>query len=375
MFLSYISSGQLPQLLSPTLPAQFPVPKISTDDSSDKLNDSDIDNLPILLLSPTLPTIFAPSPKLEQKELKEPKSEPKKPSTVDSVLGEKEKTPKSSPVRWINKLNDPNKPRFLLRVSLLPLKFDVFRSPQGLGISEAKEPQKESVKEKPDPARVHWLKTARDLATDGKDNLTKIVLQFDRMLCLAIANDADEKHRKSVAERHWVAFLDEFEPLVNRIEKFLITNNIHDKKKAYLSFLVGVLFCMKALVVKRINGLISANLRAASDPKKQSLFSHTIIRNHELISEHLATAQTFFVNCPSPSTVFPKSWHNRHSLPGKTSSDGLLNPSTDHYYAPLGSYSDLRDAAGYLYCCLREFCELHASEMGTKYVIQAGKKF
>lgn len=375
----YVTLGQLPQLLSPTLPPQFAKPDFmgsyendendpsDNDDEPSRLsNGSDIDNLPILLLSPTLPTMF------------EPKAE-----NTPEVQGKLPK--KASPrgrVRFINKLSDPKKPRFLVRMSLpLAALRNVHPKPlKGLGIIEAgSKPSSPGLKKEP---VLFWQKQAKSASANAdrvraKDPLFSVVIQFDWMLCLAIASDYEEKATSSSAERIWGVYVDGIPPFVSRIEKYIKTHNVQDKKKAYLTFLVGVLTNLKALAIKRITKSLRNAAETLDSRNKTVELQAQIIDHHQTISETLAEAQSFFTLCPSPSTVFPKSWHNRATPVQKANTDLPLHPALDKYYAPLGCYSDLRDACGYLYCCLREFMEVYGSEVneGNKYTFQSGKKY
>lgn len=420
MVSSYITSGKLPQLLSPSLPPQFPIPKllIIDTDSEKSHNDSDIDNMPILLLSPTLPTMFAPLGFEKNDPKNDPKNDLRSDLKNDHIIGKSRSDSlplEKKTVRWINKPSS-DKPKFLLRISLGPSEkyTNTFKeNPKGLGISEKHPPRQienerhqqqhhekhqEKLKQKDIPKnelRLHWLKMAKEChslfeSTKSKDVLFSIVVQFDWFICIAVANHADEMFRMShglgVSERHWFQYLEEFSPFVAKIEKYLVSHNIHDKKKAYLSFLVGILSCMKALVIKRINGVITTNIKGFSSEKHPSMETQTkiiaqqnfLIKNHLTMTDLFADAQSFFINCPSPSTVFPKSWHNRRPPINKPGPDldSILMPASDKYYAPLGPYSDIRDACGYLYWCVGEFCDVYALEInsGNRYILRSGKR-
>lgn len=377
MVSSYTSTGALPTLLSPTLPPQFESThqlrksdeefEHEDDDEFQKLGDSDIDNMPMSLLSPTLPTMF--SENLQKSDNSSALAHPlpkKLPSTVASVLS----NGTHSKVRWINKLGHAEKPRFLLRISfaLLTRYKTTFRakSPakvQGLGISEAKKPETNAEK-------THWLKVAKDAQAHAekiraRDPLLSVIVQFDGFLCLAIAHEYDK-----VKKLAWTSLYADVPAFVQRIEKYIKTHNVQDKKKAYLSFLVGVLSTIKALMLKRVNSALQST---AKDDTIADL--HKIIENHTLMADHFAEAQTFFSNCPAPATIFPKSWHNRSVAP-TTLQNTHLAPGSDKYYLPLGPYSDLRDGCAYLCCCLREILELYGSEMngGVRYNLQCAPK-
>lgn len=400
MVSSYTSSGALPMLLSPTLPPQFEssaIPKtmsnfeIGDDLDSDKL-ESDIDNMPMSLLSPTLPKMFAKAAKPRtQLVLPSPK---KLPSTVDSVL----RTVKCK-VRWIDK-REAEKPRFLLRISFGQLTSykNAFRSKspiKGLGISERK-PEKEKIKqevkkedtksetvklEKPhgskdDSPHSHWMKMARETQAfadkvRAKDPLLGVVAQFDWLLTMAVSCDHDEKLKSANVDRHWSTLHDVIPPVVANIESYIKTHNVQDKKKAYLSFLVGILAVVKALILKRVNLTMPSSQDA--DKKMEGLQKQ--LANYTSMADHFEESQSFFSNCPAPATIFPKSWHNRSPSVTKPTMN-IMAPGADAYYLPLGPYSDLHEGCAYLCCCLREFAELYGAEMnnGVRYNLQCAKK-
>lgn len=373
----YVALGRLPPLLSPTLPPQFAKPEhvglendeneaSENDDEPSRLaNASDFDNLPILLLSPTLPTMF------EQKSL------------TPQALGKlPKKTSPSGRVRYINKLHDTKKPRFLVRVAL-PLSTLRNLQPKalkGLGIIETGS-KPDSPVQKKEPV-VFWQKQAKNASGQAdrvrtKDPLFSVMVEFDCILCLAIASDYEEKATSGSSGRIWSTFIEAIPPFVSRIEKYIKSHNVQDKKKAYLTFLVGVLTNLKALAIKRITRSLQAVAETLDAKGKTADIYAQILDYHQTLSDNLAEAQSFFTLCPSPSTVFPKSWHNRTTPVQKPNTDLPLHPALDKYYAPLGYYSDLRDACGYLYCCLREFMEVYGSDIneGNKYTFQSGKKY
>lgn len=392
MIASYTSNGLLPTPLSPTLPPKYgeqppsrlegsapasrlegSAPESHPEDEAD--DESDIDNLPMSLLSPTLPNLGEQKPTTPA-PLAHPL--PKKPSTVSSVLNGNAR----GKVRWINKLSD-GKPRFLLRIlfkAQLAKYKSTFRprSPakvQGLGIIEPKKA--------PEP-KQRWYKVARDIQmlndkVRAKDPLFSVILEFDWLLATAIAHDTEEKQRSKALERSWNSLYAEIPLLVQRIEKYIKTNNVSDKKKSYLSFLVGVLAIAKALLLRRVNSLIKNDLSSHAQEKGDTRKIHDlqaqIIHNYAAMEDHFAESQSFFANCPAPATIFPKSWHGRAPSIARPP-DTVLSPSTDKYYLPLGPYLDFKDAAAYLYRCVREFCDHVGPEIngGAKYALQVARK-
>lgn len=388
----YNSTGVLPPKLSPKLPPQFDF--MSNDNKhlrkEDDSAESDIDNMPMSLLSPTLPNLF---PETSRNEKRKPQKEnlkselvqpsPRSAATVSSVLTERNS--KSNRVRWINKINDREKPRFLMRITfkrLLPKYKDIFspKSPvkyQGLGI-DMNEASEASAKE-------YWLKVAKDIQSNGekltsRHSMLLLVYQFDWILCLLIAHGQDGVDSSS--ERHWYALRNEIPPLVQRIEKYVKTNNVDDKKP-YLTFLVGILLTIKALILKRVNSILKSSVEGyfdQKDPNAQMMnkvinLQKRIISNQQQSEDDLAESQACFTKCGSPAKLFPKSWEFRKNAFQRQSSF-VLTPSTDKYFLPLGVYSDLREGCAYLYCCVREFLDLYYSEIcgDVRYTLQSGQR-
>lgn len=115
---AYQDTGTLPPILSPTLPgSEKPIssgsPSRKEKDNTLKKNEEiDSDLIPLSMLSPTLPPVFD--------DLKRPTNQiqqpiPRKPITIkeDILLST---APSKTKIRWINKMNDSTKPKFLLRV-------------------------------------------------------------------------------------------------------------------------------------------------------------------------------------------------------------------------------------------------------------------
>lgn len=361
MIASYTSSGALPPLLSPSLPSEYTSAPAPT--HTPAYTDHDIESLPMSLLSPTLPALYSESPR--PATLAQPI--PKKPIGA-GVLG----TARASRVRWIDKSADRDKPRFLLRILFKDsAKYKTAfrtRSPtraQGLAIFDG---SRDVFRLLQSPSPAPWPKVVRDLREQrekhAKNPMYAIVVQFDIVLTLAVCLYAEQASDWS----RWETLMTEIPLAVHRIEKYIKAGNVSDKKKSYFSFLVGVLATTKALVLKKHNSL----LRAKGEPES-TLALQTMLANYSKIENDLAEAQSFFANCPPAATVFPKSWHTRSlSFPRQT--EASLSPWSDKFFLPLGVYSDLREACAYLFCCVREFCEVFATELGAKYTLQAGQK-
>lgn len=398
----YTSTGSLPPRLSPKLPPQFEMKEINNhpdEDEPQESSESDIDNTPMSLLSPTLPSMFTEHPrdtkgdaKRVQKDFESPNLAhplPKRPSTVSSVLSGANQ--KSNRVRWINKVNHAEKPRFLMRLTfkLLLTKYKSTFAPKspvkyhGLGIDI--KATNSDVK-----GKDFWLKVAKDIHnrndTTSRGSLLTLILQFDWILCLVIANDQDEHGKPqmtgSTAEQHWYNLRNEIPAFVQRIEKFIRSNNV-EEKKPYLTFLVGVLQTMKALILKKVNSILKTSLDGyfeQKDPNSQIMnkvikLQKQVIFNRHQSDEYLAEAQSFFARCDAPSRVFPKTWESRRTSFQRVPL-AVTSPAEDGYFLPLGSYSDIRECASYLYCCLNEFLDLYEPEISgdVRYILQSGQK-
>lgn len=404
MLQSYTTSGALPTPLSPTLPPRFAPIKpengnLDHEDDGDDSVDSDIDNLPMSLLLPTLPHTFAdgnaskkPSKSPAVENGKAPLAHPlpkKPPTTVSSVLtGGNSRNGK---VRWVNRAGSSEKPRFLLRLTfkLLLAKYKSVFSQKpstkvlGLGI-EAKKG------DDPDD-KAYWLAIARETQEFSEkvlksEPLLSVIAQFDWLLVLCIATDHEEKLRSvnklAPPERQWHSLYKEIPHFVNRIERYIKANDVTDKQKSYLSFLVGILSVMKSLLLKRVNAAYqtvneSLQSKEPSTEIRNKIIDlqNQVIANYQQMEDHYAESQSFFGNCPAPSTIFPKSWSNRSGSIPKVSSEPL-NPATDKYFLPLGQYSDVREGCAYLYACLKGFTDVFGPEIngGVKYNFQAGSQ-
>lgn len=427
MLSSYTASGALPTPLSPTLPPQYAQKRADDTLDQDDDTESDIDNLPMSLLLPTLPHIFDGRERHERQEKgqrgekqekqerqneermekqredkldrsrddrdKESKSNtplahplPKKPpTTVSSVLsGGNSRTSK---VRWVNRATNTDKPRFLLRITFkLALgKYKSIFGPQakvqGLGIEPSKDSEVDD--------RHYWLNIAKETQEYGEkvqasNPLLSVIVQFDWLLVLCICHHHEEKSLLSgrSASDRWHSLYKEISPFIGRIEKYIKANEVSDKQKSFLSFLVGILAVVKALVLKRINGVlqtaIDAKLAKDHTPERENRVGELqmqIIANYRHMEDRYAESQSFFANCPVPSMIFPKSWANRSASIPRVS-DEPLQPAADKYFLPLGPYSDLREGCAYLYGCLRGFTDVFGSDIngGVRYNFQGGTK-
>ncbi|GEQ67713.1 hypothetical protein JCM33374_g1378 [Metschnikowia sp. JCM 33374] len=396
MLSNYTASGILPPPLSPTLPPRFAskeTPELNANKHTISDDDVDTDSLPLSLLSPTLPSMFQDTKVTLAHPL------PEKPSTVHSVLHGDTKPSKNNRVRWVDKLDDPNKPRFLLRICFSS-SVDAYRKinhskpqqsihkapqhgVQGLAITGLKPDNGPSIKSL-------WPKGYKEFSirytkSSKEDTLLSITAQFDWILCSSIACDHATANKSKVvpsSAESWGSLLTDIPSFVHRIERFIKGNKVSDKKKSYLSFFVGVLAVCKALILKRANSVLLSSIETASQrdsstahKEKVIAIQEQVIQNYRKIEGHFAESQSFFKNSPSPSTVCPKTWSLRSpAIPKPVES--LIAPSSDAFFLPLGPYSDLAEACAFLYGCLREFIDIFEIELigGGRYHLQSGQR-
>lgn len=351
---SYNESGYLPPILSPTLPPQFEVEESDTNKQNIRarvLNEelgkyeSD-DDLPLLMLSPTLPAIFNTERTLE---------------------------PSRPRVRYINQIS--NKGRFLVRIKFVSR--DRFRSVgvTGLGIriekTELEQTKVKAQKDSEPPGHSintsglgpEWLRGAREteaLASQNK-TLASACMYLDLVLQYAVACDKEESGRTST-ERSWTQLGQALQTAANHLEQMALKYEDH-KLKTYLLFFVGLLIQLRGIVLKRVNSIF-AKVVDGYKPKSDTDTVHSqayeyqrkIIDNYNAMLDHFSRARTYF-NCPGILVMFPKAWHIRSKRPPKQ--QGAINLVQDKFCLPLGIYSGLNEYAAFMYHSATEFLDLY----------------
>lgn len=368
LFANYIASGALPAPLSPTLPPEFEGRRFTPDYNEHEVDDSADSDADVLV------SLISPAPPQ--------RTRPRQPAP--KLI--KARTARS--VRVVNRLADPDRPRLLVRINYRPRtkarrpeKSDESRSTSSTG-SKVPEPKKNDVA--PEDAefrpRAAWAALIRELQAQGErasksEFFFSLVVQLDAIMCSVVACEPDEHPKRSVAERNWLHVHASVPQFVTRIERHLKAHPISEKRKAMLSFLVANLAVVRALLLKRVMGLLLLQLRDDTDVNRAHDVQKRIIEFYQKMEDNFAQSQTFFSLSPPPATVFPQSWHNRaSSIPRPV---GLpLSPATDKYFLPLGIYSDLREAVAYLHSCVREFAEMLGPELNgdVRYNLQSGQK-
>lgn len=322
---------------------------------------------------------------------------PKKPpATVASALAGSRGT-----VRWVIRGSGSDKPRFLLRVTFTQ-RLGKYRSTftRGLGIllEEPKSERKEKSEDKRDKKEAKDEKDEKDkLSVNVKDHafwsavadetqeqvtrdsstqpLTSLVARFDRVIVLCLACEAISLTN---SPSDWMALHKELSPFAASVERCIRTNAMKDRQKAYLSFLVGVVTHIRALVLKRANDVLQTAVdeETLQNETAQALeLSQQTVANFRTSESHFAEAQSFFTHCPPPPTIFPQAWqHRATSIPRLP--EAKMAPATGQYYLPLGPYLDLSEGCAYLLACLREFVEVCKADIngGKRYTFQCTKR-
>lgn len=389
---NYTINGTLPAPLTPTLPPRFEEKKFEHEDNEHEddyeSNDSELDNIPSLL-SPAPSQGSKTEPSISKVTTKaKPVLALGKASLIAS---------KNISVCIKNKLSDRERPRLLVRISFKALTSKLKTKLRIKAQEDTHVPASKKVfvlkgnRETDFKPRSSWASIITDVQNHCdkvslSDFFFSVVLEFDCIICSIIASEPEEKPQAStkpgVAERNWNYIHSSVPLFVTRIEKYLKANNVSDKMKSLLSFLVGILAIVRALLLKRINANIMLqtnyynskvatieDLRRINDLRKQ------VVDNYYKSEDNFAQSQSFFTLSPPPATVFPHSWHSRtFSIPRP--SRLTLSPSSDKYFLPLGSYSDLREAVAYLYSCVTEFSVIFGSQIngGVKYTLKSGQQ-
>lgn len=247
----------------------------------------------------------------------------------------------------------------------------------------------------------YWLNLARDIdrrveQTDfGKEPLLLIVMQFDSLLIYMISYDYDEKLKLVTnvlpSERYWDLTYQNLQSFIKKIEGFYNSLEQHLRVRTYISFLIGLLYQERGLILKRINSILkkvidlymakttgsqyTGDMVAELNSKIIELQQKTI-HNFNQLTENFSNAQSYLSISPAVSVNFPKTWYNRSSkVNPRQNNDTSLIPGNDSYYLPIGVYTDLREMNGLIYNCVREFIEIFLHENNSyRYKLRAGSK-
>lgn len=364
---AYQELGELPPILSPTLPKR---------DGDDLLS-----LLPLLL--PTLPPIFTallPS---------------KSPSKVSTPRETSPATTRKYRVKWISQM-DAARPRFLVRITFDPTYYRArikaglaakLKSPvklQGLGISLTPPQQQSS----PSPAEAeavakknHWVGLARTaksqcLDKDG-DDVRALVAGLDAVLMYIIAYDIDERLKDAAnvlpLERHWKALDGDIRAILQRVAK---ANPPHSSLAEFFNIFTSLLHTCRAMIQLRIHSILRKvatlyNTKGAGLEQKVIDLQSQALTAYDNFSEYLAASKPSVIYSLVPSRL-PQTFRRKQSSLEKAQPESLLDPknrfrpSKALYYLPLGPYLSLSEAAGLLFSATNEFIEIFNKNSGKR---------
>lgn len=303
MLTSYQEYGLLPPILSPTIPQKEDHP----------------DDVPLSMLSPTLPTQFT---------LEHPAPKRAKPPLQHEVALPSQKVK----VRWINKLNQPH-PRFMLRMNFDREKYQQAFKVTGLGISSGDVPVSTigpSISTL--VARLHRLLKEAKGECDRASNEQLVVALADYLL-LQIALSTQEKSSES-----WKRASE----LCKRLSGALAG---HTKGMS----LKGVIYMVHAVILRQEIIALQKALEKISTQEKTIDIQKKIIRKYGEIEQNLRRAAQYSSKMASE---LPTTFHKLLNTP--PSSRKVMEPSQEPYMLPLGSFSGIGEACGLLYQAVSE---------------------
>lgn len=439
MLASYQDNGLLPPPLSPSLPSSLNNPSDTSSISSTTSTTTTAydDDVPLSMLSPTLPSIFE-SRSSRELQLPAPKrarsvgvgltSTPRDSESPSPPLIQN-KSAQSIPVPYTQSntqsnssllvtvkrsLNNPT-PKFIVQISVPPPKSPTKRTTRpmaGLGITTSStntnsKPKSDPIKEagllattsneeeqknKLIHRKNYWVQLARETKQRAKELVTlekpimAIIVRFDSILLYIISCDYEEKVKLATKalplERYWSILMQDCMDLI----KLIKTTPASDPQ---WELLIGILHLTRAVVLKRINSILNRTVQLYMNKRSDGgniieltnkiiELQRTQISNSEYISVEFRLAEQYHQSGLS-AKYFPKTWAKRlNDIPNNSNSTTKTSivPGTDSFYLPIGIYSDLQDVGGYMFSCVREMMEIIASDNLRKfvYLLKSGLK-
>lgn len=397
MITSYQEHGVLPPILSPTLPTDT------------KYRDEDVNDLaPLSQL--TLENAPVKKSGLEKRPPKH-SPEPKK--------------QESSKVRWVNKLNDPTKPRFLLRIGVPKNKLGLgifvngqkdqrlipvnqrastpILTPGSTPISTPKVPSTSDNKKRPKPEmkevttelkrepkadsrndskpnksrddliglKSHWIKIAKEtkFIADRTDGILSLVIAFDSLLLHYISYDYDErlkiKMKISPLEQYWRTIIEDATKLNERIDSNYLSDG---KLNPYIKFFKALLHTFIAVLYRKINYIIDQAISNDNNNQdKITTLQKKSIANFKAIETNFYQSE---VTCPEMTLFIQK------NLPGTWSkrANNLTRINNQSYYLPINSYTKLNEFTHFVYSSIDEFIQImhKSSDDDLYYTLKSG---
>ncbi|CAN3374664.1 hypothetical protein DIURU_000060 [Diutina rugosa] len=375
---AYQESGELPPILSPTLPKRD--------------GEESISSLP--LLSPTLPPIFtAVSPSKSPSKAATPRETSPAPTHKYRV-------------KWISQM-EAAKPRFLVRITFDPAYYRTrikassaassatssaassgasmakLKSPmklQGLGITSSQSPAPST---QADPEAIanknHWLGLARTAKTQclekESDDVRALVAGLDAVLMYIISHDIDERIRVATnglpSERHWRALDADIKAVIQRLAK---ANPPHSSLAEFFNLFTKLLHTCRAVIQLRIHSVlrkVAASYNAKGTEQKVISVQSEALKAYDNFSDCLVAAKPASIYSLVPSRL-PQTFRRKQTSLEKPPSESRVDPkdrirpSKASFYLPIGPYSTLSEMAGLLYSATNEFIEIFNNNSGKR---------
>ncbi|ODV81022.1 uncharacterized protein CANTADRAFT_25306 [Suhomyces tanzawaensis NRRL Y-17324] len=259
--------------------------------------------------------------------------------------------------------------------------------------------QREETKIQLQSKKNHWLSLAKAAnqradSYKGTHDLLSVIIQVDSLILRMISYDYDERSKivsdVLPSERSWKLLVKEISQLIDEIDK--LARILKDKNQLeFLKILVCILFQTQAVVLKRINSIltkviqlyINKNNSAGELNGKIIELQQLTINNNSLIIENFMNSKPNYVNAIIP-IKFPVTWFKKSLEMESSQQDHILDnchnnikPSNQLYYLPIGVYSNMNEITCFLYNILHEFIDIFNKfirpKEPIKYVLQSGQ--
>lgn len=266
-------------------------------------------------------------------------------------------------------------------------------------LSSLSKSQREDIKQRLIDKKTYWISIVKDcriISQKESDGFLEIIINVDIILMSMISNDYDERSKVVAeilpSERSWRSLDQDMKQLIITIDKF--TTNLQEKNLLeFLKILRCILFQLRAILIKRINSILTkavisySNKLNGSDKNNGDLQTRIIdlqqscIKNHDLINNYFVSSKPSYLISIIP-IKFPITWFKKSLTIEREVSDPLedyefnLKPNDKQFYLPIGTYSNLCEMSGFLYSVIREFIDIfnrYNPKQKINYTLQSGK--
>ncbi|EGW30850.1 uncharacterized protein SPAPADRAFT_156191 [Spathaspora passalidarum NRRL Y-27907] len=253
--------------------------------------------------------------------------------------------------------------------------------------------QRDEIKDSLQSKKNHWLnlsKSTKSKADSCKNEFLSIIINIDSILLKIVSFDFDERSKivseVLPSERSWKLLDQEINGLISRIEKYskLVKEKIIFE---FLKILVCILFQARAIILKRINSILT-NVIDSYIKKNDDRLNTKIIElqqlalsNNTLILEHFMNSRPSFINTSIPLR-FPSTWFNKSlslEIPQRDYNlknfDNNIKPTNQVYYLPFGVYTNMNEFTAFLFNIMNEFIDIYNkynSSNSINYKLQCG---